>query len=68
MSYVINPLSGRKKGGPTYVFEKIDKGKVNYFKILWQSDRLDESDRAQIWKWYDYYFIIISEKYQKAVV
>ena len=28
------------------LFEKIDKGKVNYFKILWQSDRLDESDRA----------------------
>jgi hypothetical protein len=49
------------------LFEKIDKSKVNYFKILWQSDRLDESDRLQIWKWYDY-FIIISEKYQKAVV
>jgi hypothetical protein len=49
------------------LFEKLDKGKVNYFKILWQSDRLDDSDRAQIWKWYDY-FIIIAEKYQKAMV
>jgi len=49
------------------LFEKIDKGKVNYFKIFWQSDRLDDTDRLQIWKWYDY-FIIISEKYLKAMV
>ena len=52
--------------GASSLFEKIDKGKVNYFKILWQSDRLDESDRAQIWKWYDY-FIAIAEKYQKTM-
>ena len=51
--------------GAASLFEKLDKSKVNYFKILWQSDRLDDSDRTQIWKWYDY-FMILAEKYQKA--
>ena len=53
--------------GAASLFEKLDKTKVNYFKILWQSDRLDDSDRDQIWKWYDY-FMILAEKYQKAMV
>jgi len=51
--------------GAASLFEKLDKSKVNYFKILWQSNRLDDSDRTQIWKWYDY-FMILAEKYQKA--
>ena len=51
--------------GAASLFEKLEKSKVNYFKILWQSDRLDDSDRDQIWKWYDY-FIILAEKYQRA--
>ena len=51
--------------GAASLFEKLDKSKVNYFKILWRSDRLDADDRAQIWKWYDY-FMILAEKYQKA--
>ena len=53
--------------GAASLFEKLDKTKVNYFKILWQSDRLDDSDRVQIWKWYDY-FMILAEKYQKAPI
>jgi hypothetical protein len=53
--------------GAASLFEKLDKTKVNYFKILWQSDRLDDSDRVQIWKWYDY-FMILAEKYQKASI
>ena len=52
--------------GAISLFEKLDKGKVNYFKVLWQSSSLDDGDRAQIWKWYDY-FIIFAEKYQKAM-
>ena len=35
------------------LFEKLDKSKVNHFKKLWRSDRLDLEDRQVIWKWYD---------------
>ena len=50
--------------GAASLFEKLDKNKVNYFKILWQSNSLDASDRAQIWKWFDFFMILV-DKYQK---
>lgn len=50
--------------GASSLFEGVDKTKVNYFKVLWQSESLDEEDRAEIWKWFDL-FIHIAEKYCK---
>jgi hypothetical protein len=47
------------------LFDKLDKSKVNHFKNLWRSDRLDADDRQSIWRWYDL-FIYLAEKYQKA--
>lgn len=47
------------------LFEQINKDKVNRFKILWRSDRLDNEDRLVIWRWYEL-FILLAEKYQKA--
>ena len=52
--------------GAASLFEGFDRGKVNYFKVLWQSDSLDDEDRTEIWKWFDL-FINISEKYTKIV-
>ena len=51
--------------GAASLFESFDKGKVNYFKILWQSDSLDDDDRSEIWKWFDV-FIVLAERYSKA--
>ena len=48
--------------GASALFENFDKSKVNYFKILWQSDSLDDDDRAEIWKWFDL-FINLAEKF-----
>lgn len=47
------------------LFDQLDKNKVNHFKKLWRSERLDSEDRQTIWRWYDL-FISLSEKYQKA--
>jgi hypothetical protein len=46
------------------LFEKLDKNKVNNFKKLWRSSKLDAEDRKIIWKWYDL-FLSLAEKYQK---
>ena len=48
------------------LFDKLDKNKVNHFKKLWRSDKLDAEDRKVIWQWYDL-FISLTEKYQKAM-
>lgn len=34
------------------LFDKIDNNKVNYFKNLWISDKLDKEDKDIIWKWF----------------
>lgn len=47
------------------LFDTIDKNKVNHFKRMWRSDRLDSEDRVVIWKWYDS-FIFLSKKYQSV--
>ena len=38
--------------------------KVNHFKKLWRSGRLDKEDKKIVWKWFES-FIHLSEKYQK---
>ena len=50
--------------GASSLFETFDRTKVNYFKVLWQSDSLDDEDRTEIWKWFDL-FITLAEKYTK---
>lgn len=47
------------------LFENINKEKVNRFKELWLSTKLDQDDKDAIWAWYEL-FISISEKYVKA--
>lgn len=42
----------------------IDKNKVLHFKKLWKSPRLDNEDKAMIWKWIDSFLIMIN-KYNK---
>lgn len=46
------------------LFEKINQNKVNHFKKLWTSPKLDDEDKNIIWAWYDT-FISLAEKYQK---
>lgn len=46
-------------------FGSLNKDKVNHFKKLWLSDKLDADDRIVIWRWYDA-FISLAEKYQVA--
>lgn len=47
------------------LFSKIDQNKVNHFRRLWTSKKLDNEDRAVIWAWYDA-FILLAEKYVKC--
>ena len=47
------------------LFEKFQKGKVNHFKTLWLSNRLDNDDKDVIWVWFDA-FISLTERYQKC--
>lgn len=34
------------------LFDKLDDKKVNYFKNLWVSGKLDDDDKEIIWKWF----------------
>lgn len=43
----------------------VSEDRVNFFKDLWLSDRLDTTDRQIIWEWMDV-FMQIGEKYEKA--
>jgi hypothetical protein len=47
-----------------YTSASIGEDKINYFKNLWLSDKLDDTDRETIWKWMDL-FISIADKYYK---
>jgi hypothetical protein len=47
------------------LFSKIDQNKVNHFRRLWTSPKLDNEDRNVIWAWYDA-FILLAEKYIKS--
>ena len=46
------------------LFSKIDQNKVNHFRRLWTSSKLDNEDINVIWAWYDA-FILLAEKYVK---
>jgi len=46
------------------LFEKLNKDKVNHFRTLWTSPKLDSDDKDVIWAWYDL-FISIAERYAK---
>jgi hypothetical protein len=47
------------------LFEKLDdhkNSKVNHFRKLWLSSKVDEEDRRVIWAWFDS-FIYLANKY-----
>jgi len=48
------------------VFHELSKTKVNHFKRLWRSGRLDDEDKDVIWKWIDS-FVYLVDKYQKIM-
>jgi hypothetical protein len=48
-------------------FADLGKDKINHFKKIWRSDRLDQEDRKVIWKWVDS-LIDQSEKYKKILI
>jgi hypothetical protein len=45
------------------IFEALSKTKVNHFKALWRSGRLDDDDKQVVWKWFDS-FVLLSERYK----
>lgn len=47
-----------------YTSASLAEEKINHFKNLWLSDKLDNTDRETIWKWMDL-FISIADKYYK---
>lgn len=47
------------------LFDKLDNNKVNYFKNIWTSDKLDDQDKDIIWKWFKR-ILFRAEQYQKA--
>ena len=47
------------------VFDFVDKDKVNHFKRLWRSGRLDVDDKECIWRWVDT-FITLADRYVKS--
>jgi len=48
------------------LFQKISKDKVNHFKRLWRSGRLDKDDKEIIWKWIDS-FVFLADKYNTLI-
>lgn len=48
------------------VFDFAGKDKVNHFKRLWRSGRLDTEDKKVIWHWVES-FIYIGDKYSKVM-
>ena len=48
-----------------YVQNGIASNKVNHFRELWLSDKLDDNDREMIWKWMDLLNMIGNQYYQK---
>lgn len=48
------------------VFVMANKDKVYKWKAIWQSDRLDEQDRKNIWKWVDL-FLKLAKLYRNTM-
>ena len=49
------------------IFENITKEKVNHFKKLWRSCRLDDEDKQVIWNWIDA-FVYLSDTYTNTIM
>lgn len=49
------------------IFGTVDTTKVNHFKKLWMSGKLDKDDKLTIWKWFTY-LNKCAERYQKLSV
>lgn len=49
----------------TDLFEGISNDKVHYFKDLWMSPNITESDKKSLWKWFKL-FLKLSQKYQEV--
>lgn len=49
------------------LFGFLDRNKVNHFKRIWRSEKLDDDDKAVIWAWFAT-FITLAEKYQKVMM
>ena len=70
--YKILPLKTRIKERDDAVFLDNDvlfsglkkKDKVNHFKRLWRSGRLDQEDKDAVWRWMDV-FVHLMEKHEK---
>ena len=50
----------------TSIFAQLSPDKVNNFKRIWRSNKLDDDDKQIIWKWVDS-FVYWGDKYAKAV-
>lgn len=48
------------------LFSDLSKNKVNHFKRLWRSGRLDKDDKEMVWAWLDS-FVLMAQKYQSVV-
>lgn len=48
-----------------YSQKGVSMNKVNHFRELWLSEKLDDSDRETIWKWMDILMKIGNQYYQK---
>ena len=46
------------------IFDSMNQNKINHFKKLWRSGRLDKEDKEVIWRWVDS-FIYLGDKYTK---
>jgi len=47
------------------LYHSVQQSKVDHFRELWCSDRLDEHDREMIWRWIDV-FNTIAENYVQS--
>ena len=47
-------------------FDSLGREKVNNFKKLWRSGRLDKEDKIVVWRWVDS-FVYLADKYAKAI-
>ena len=45
------------------LFSSVSKGKVNHFKRLWRSERLDDEDKGCMWQWMES-FVTLADMYQ----
>lgn len=49
-----------------FLFTDVSKGKVNHFRKIWRSGKLDSDDKESIWLFMDV-FVKLAEKYRKIL-